>query len=519
MLKRIAFGAMMALLLLGILITSMPIGAGQETRVVEVVNAQNGSNSTSLGSASLPVPLGGYPFMVNVSLLGAAYNLFTYQVAVKFDRTLVRCTAAWINVDDPNFVFYDNRNVVLVPQAAIDNDTGVVVLGASLIEGFSQNTQGGLLCQINFTAIATGDSAIEIIPTNYPPDDTFLWDTNQSTMSFSSENFQVTTVAAPTDPVASFDFTPVNPAVNQTVTFDASESYDPNGGTLQYFWDFGDGFNQTDEESKTYHNYTLNGPYLVNLTVVKNQTSLSNTLIREIQVGGIPRANFTYAPVILSPFEPATFNVSGSFDPDGQIVSYRWDFGDGNVTTVYNPIVTITHSFSTKGAFRVNLTVVDNDNLHDSFAQDVLVGQLPIVSFTFSPTSPKALEVVTFDASQSHAAESSDYITSYVWDFDDLNITTVNSTASNPQVAKHLFPIPGDYNVNLTVYDNNGLYNSNIRTVTIQQTRKNPDYTLYIIAGAVIVALMVAVIVYEKKRPPPKKRSAKKAPSKTQSSS
>jgi hypothetical protein len=58
-----------------------------------------------------------------------------------------------------------------------------------------------------------------------------------------------------------------------------------------------------------------------------------------------------------------TFNASESYDPDGKIVSYVWDFGDGNITTVTDAI--ITHTYSAKGGYIVTSTVIDSIGLKD----------------------------------------------------------------------------------------------------------------------------------------------------------
>jgi PKD repeat protein len=70
----------------------------------------------------------------------------------------------------------------------------------------------------------------------------------------------------------------------------------------------------------------------------------------------------------LSGTAPLTVNFSsaGSFDPDGNIVSYQWDFGDQTTSNQANP----THIFTTAGSYTVVLTVVDNDG---SSAQDSAV--------------------------------------------------------------------------------------------------------------------------------------------------
>jgi PKD repeat protein len=51
------------------------------------------------------------------------------------------------------------------------------------------------------------------------------------------------------------------------------------------------------------------------------------------------------------------FNASGSYDPDGSIESYFWDFGDGTNATG----MTVEHAFDEAGNYTVILTVTDDD--------------------------------------------------------------------------------------------------------------------------------------------------------------
>ena len=68
--------------------------------------------------------------------------------------------------------------------------------------------------------------------------------------------------------------------------------------------------------------------------------------------------------------EIITFNASTSHDSDGYIVNYTWDFGDGNITTIYNTTDTtywlVNHTYNYAGTYQVSLTVTDNDGLHDT---------------------------------------------------------------------------------------------------------------------------------------------------------
>jgi VCBS repeat-containing protein len=58
---------------------------------------------------------------------------------------------------------------------------------------------------------------------------------------------------------------------------------------------------------------------------------------------------------------PVTFDGSGSFDVDGTIFGYTWDFGDGNTGSGINP----THTYAAAGTYTVTLTVTDNDGVVD----------------------------------------------------------------------------------------------------------------------------------------------------------
>ena len=55
--------------------------------------------------------------------------------------------------------------------------------------------------------------------------------------------------------------------------------------------------------------------------------------------------------------EMITFDASTSFDPDGTIVKYTWNFDDGNTTTIKTP--TITHTYTTAKNYTIKLTIVD----------------------------------------------------------------------------------------------------------------------------------------------------------------
>jgi len=83
-----------------------------------------------------------------------------------------------------------------------------------------------------------------------------------------------------------------------------------------------------------------------------------NIIDPEQKQNQLPAAAFTFSPQ--NPFvgDSILFDASSSTDPDGQIVSYTWNFGDGTTTTIAE--ATTTHSFSTYGEFQITLVVTDN---------------------------------------------------------------------------------------------------------------------------------------------------------------
>ncbi|UCF09623.1 MAG: PKD domain-containing protein [Candidatus Bipolaricaulota bacterium] len=146
-----------------------------------------------------------------------------------------------------------------------------------------------------------------------------------------------------------------------TTSFNATLSFDPDGQIVAYQWDFGDG--TTGSGPVTSHEYTKNGEFVVRLTVVDNSGATAAAEVDISAQNPVPSANFEYKPRSTLPDgtcfvcrgEKVTFEASAS--DDGYIVTYEWDFGDGE--RAEGEIV--THSFQSSGVHMVTLTVTDDD--------------------------------------------------------------------------------------------------------------------------------------------------------------
>jgi len=259
-------------------------------------------------------------------------------------------------------------------------------------------------------------------------------------------------------PVASFTTTPNPAVVGASVTFNASASRDPDGNIVTYAWDFGDSTNGTG--AITSHPYASAGTYNVTLNVTDND-SLNGTVYHDVVVRPPPPgprppvADFVASPSPTDPGSPVTFDASASFDPDGTIVSYTWEFGDSTVGSGVMP----THAFANPGVYTAILTVVDNQSLSSNATHQVTVNTPPRVAFQFSPGTIYIGVSVAFDGYASTDPDGT--IASYSWDFGDGSF----GTGVQPS---HVYSAKGLFGVELTVVDNLGLSNYTTRAVAVR---------------------------------------------------
>jgi len=185
--------------------------------------------------------------------------------------------------------------------------------------------------------------------------------------------------------------------VNETVQFNGSGSCDPDGEIVSYYWDFGDGTNATGVAPT--HVYTTNGTYTVTLTVTDNNRATDNDTCN-ITVNIPPVADAGPDQTVLVN-ETVQFNGSGSCDPDGEIVSYYWDFGDGTTAAGVTP----THNYTVNGTFIVTLSVTDNHNATDEDTCNITVywngdanGDGKVELFDAMYLAKSVLEITGFEA-------------------------------------------------------------------------------------------------------------------------
>jgi len=142
-----------------------------------------------------------------------------------------------------------------------------------------------------------------------------------------------------------------------TVSFDGSLSNDPDGVIRKYRWDFGDGHDGTGPQAE--HTYSTAGTYEPTLTVIDKRraraTASATIVVRA--TNALPIAAFSISPSPAYPRQTIRFDAGASYDPDGEIVSYEWSFGDGTTDTG----ALASYRYDAQGTYHVVLTVRDND--------------------------------------------------------------------------------------------------------------------------------------------------------------
>ncbi len=247
-------------------------------------------------------------------------------------------------------------------------------------------------------------------------------------------------------PNVDFCWEPETPTTRDTVQF-WDNSTDPDDDIYNWTWDFGDG--NVSYERNPVHRYSDSGRYDVTL-FVKDISSGGNSATKQIFVFNVPPvADFYWTR------EGGSIKfLDYSYDSDGSVVNWTWDFGDGNVSYERNPV----HNYSEAGIYDVTLTIKDDDSASNFTTRKInTLNNIPYVNFFWSPMEPTVLDTVKFNDNSSGI---DDDIVNWTWDFGDGNI-------SHEQNPSHQFSEKKTYTVTLTVIDERYALNTRSKEIEI----------------------------------------------------
>ena len=244
------------------------------------------------------------------------------------------------------------------------------------------------------------------------------------------------------------------------------ESYDPDGEIVAWCWGFGDG--KVGEGHTTSHTYQHSGEYIVALTVTDdNGETASQTQSLRIE-NRSPVARFDFAPKIPNKGEQVTFDASTSYDEDGAVVRYEWDFNTDGLVDICTEQPTVSYTFPKGGEFEVTLRVIDAEGATSSlFSTMIDVNWKPVAAFRATSFSLNELEEVSFtDCSRDLGGA----IEMWRWDFGD-------GTSSDLPSPCHIYQTDGTYTVTLTVTDKNGVQDQMSAKIAVLNLSPSAKFT------------------------------------------
>ncbi|MEC8878027.1 MAG: PKD domain-containing protein, partial [Candidatus Thermoplasmatota archaeon] len=224
-------------------------------------------------------------------------------------------------------------------------------------------------------------------------------------------------------PVPVIDAQTLELLAGESVSFDGSSSWDPDGTIQFWLWNFDDGATSGDQLVE--HVYVQPRSYNVSLKVYDNLNSIATTWVIITVINLEPQVDYAVTPVSANTTVSFTLEYNSS-DPDGSIVGWTWDFGDGNNSSEQNP----QYRYLLPGDYSVTLTAQDNLGAQNSTTQVLAVtNALPLLDFAVPQgvrngsywVVPADLEI---SIAGSGSSDPEGLPLEFAWDVDGVNYFT-----------------------------------------------------------------------------------------------
>ncbi len=214
------------------------------------------------------------------------------------------------------------------------------------------------------------------------------------------------------------------------------------GPITQYNWTFGDGQTSTSSAAtlqKIYTNNTAN-PLVRNLKlVVRNAAGCRDSLIRPITV--LPKVNATFTTSVTDGCNPLSVAFTGP--TNAATVSYLWEFGDGNSSSVQSPTHVFENTTTAPKVFTTKLTVTSADYCVATFTNNIQVREKIQANFSVN----KSRGCSGFITTITNLSVGGSAIVNYVWDFGDGSPLYTTTPGTQPATFTHQY----NNNTNATV--------------------------------------------------------------------
>ena len=248
------------------------------------------------------------------------------------------------------------------------------------------------------------------------------------------------------------------------VIFNSAGSFDPANASagalaLSFAWSFGDG--GTSAGPSPVHTYTTGGTYTVVLTVTKSggataTATTTATISNDTPTAGTPKS-VPGGPYSGTVGTAVNFSGLGSSDPNSVVLTYAWDFGDGNSGSG----ASLTHTYTAAGTYSVVLTVNNGAAFNTVSTVATIAPAAPLPAMLANAGGPYTIAVnqpLTLDGSKTTNPASRQL--SYTWDFGD------GSTGTG-RLTNHTYTVSASYSVVLSATDGLTGYSSSTTQVTV----------------------------------------------------
>ena len=246
--------------------------------------------------------------------------------------------------------------------------------------------------------------------------------------------------------------------LGSAVSFDSVGSRDPDGTIASWRWDFADGSPVATTPTAS-HTYSAAGTYAATLTVTDDLGATGTDTVIVSIVTNLPPQAAAGPDQYVAPGAAVLLDGGGSADPDGAIVAYSWELGDGSPAGTTR---TVTHVYPAAGVYLVTLRVTDNMGATATDSAYVVVGGGPANAPPAAEAGPNRSASVgasiTLDGTAS--ADSDGSVTAYAWDFGD-------GASGSGSMVSHAWSAAGSYLVKLTVTDNRGATDEDFTMVVV----------------------------------------------------
>lgn len=247
------------------------------------------------------------------------------------------------------------------------------------------------------------------------------------------------------NPVADFSFG--NACLPQAAMQFTNTSTITDGSQAQflYQWTFSDGGAYTVKDPL--HNFSSTGPFTVSLAVTSNAGCVDSSIKTVNTVYAQPQASFSVPAEAC--FGTALNFTDQSVAPNSSVTQWNWNFGDGNSSSIKNPV----HTYSSPGTYIVSLAVTSVIGCASTIATDTItIHALPQSNFTLS--SPRCIsQNISFtDAS----VPNSGNIIKWTWNLGDGTVLVNNANTT----VTHNYAATGTYNVTLVTETDKGCTSS-----------------------------------------------------------